>query len=458
MPLRIALVSLHTSPHDDPGSGDVGGMNVAVRHTALALAAAGHEVDVLTRRSTPDAAACVRVADGIRLMRLTAGPPEPLIKGDHEEYIGDFALAMNEYGPYDVVHSHHWFSGMAALPYARRRGLPHLQSYHSIAADPSTPLSEGERPESPGRLAGEARLARESDAIITVSRAERETVVGRLGADPARVHVVEPGVDARQFSPAADDCAKAGTSDALDGPPYVLVAARLEPLKGVDLAIRAIARIPAERRPKLIVSGGPTTGYEDFPAELRALAERDGVSELVEFRGPQGRDALACLIRGARALVVPSHSETYGLIALEGQACGTPVIAARAGGLAEALEDGRSGILVDSRDPDEWAVAIERAMAGGDEVAGIVASGLAHARAATWECAGARTLEVYREVLLAKAASISATAGPADRRGEAAVRAPLATAAIDVLAIARALGAEDGDDDAADAEAAGGAR
>ncbi|WP_166983183.1 glycosyltransferase [Paramicrobacterium fandaimingii] len=393
MPLRLALVSLHTSPNDDPGTGDVGGMNVAVRHTALALAELGHHVDVLTRRSSPDAPDAVEVAERITLRQLHAGPPERRVKGDHEEYIAEFGGAMRHLGPYDVIHSHHWFSGMAALELAQHHGIPHVQSFHSIAAAHTTPLSEGERPESPGRLAGEELLAQRSDAIITVSDAERETVITRLGADPARVITVAPGVDAAQFSP--HETPDASTGDA----GYLLAAARLEPLKGLDLAIKTLAELPKSGRPDLIVSGGATTGFDDYPDKLRALAEGLGVADRVHFIGPQARDALADLLRGARIALVPSHSETFGLIALEAQACGTPVVASDAGGLREAVVDGQTGILVPVREPSAWAGTISTLLRDPERCAELGAAGRERALQFTWERTAQGTVAVYEKLL-----------------------------------------------------------
>ncbi|WP_411719936.1 glycosyltransferase [Mycetocola sp.] len=390
MTLSIALISLHTSPADDPGTGDVGGMNVAVRSTALALAALGHTVEILTRRTDPSASAAIELAPRLTLRHLDAGPAERRIKGDHEAFIADFRRALEPFGPYDVVHSHHWFSGMAALEYATTRGIPHVQSFHSIAADPSTPLSDGERPESPGRMLGEAHLAQRSDAIITVSTAERDTVVQRLGALPERVFVVSPGVDGDLFSP---------TPAPPERPGYIVVAARLEPLKGLDLAIEAIAALPASIRPQLVIAGGPTTGYDDYPAVLRAHADAHGLGDGIRFLGPQSREDLAALLRSARMLLVPSHSETYGLVALEAAASGIPVVATASGGLLEAVEDGVTGLLVNSRDPAAWTDAVRRLLEDDALSARLGAAGRAHAVSLPWDRTAAATADVYARLV-----------------------------------------------------------
>ncbi|MBC7441716.1 MAG: glycosyltransferase [Ramlibacter sp.] len=348
-PLRIALVCLHTSPGAEPGSGDAGGMNVVVRHQAEALAAAGHTVEILTRRSSSELSD-VQLTPGVTLRFLDAGPARPVPKGDHEGFIDAFRMRMAALGPYDIIHSHHWFSGMAALPLARLRGIPHVQSFHSIAADESTPLSAGERAESPGRMAGEAWLAQTSDAIVAISEAEADTVVRRLGGSPDRIAVVLPGVDGRLFRPTAPS-AQAGLG-------YAVVAARLQPLKGLDLAIEAIAAVPAELRPELVIAGDASSDYDGYIDELRALAARHGIASGVRFIGPQSRGDLAGLLRGAQVVLVPSHSETYGLVALEAAASGVPVVAAAAGGLREAVVNGDTGVVLDSRDPGVWAEAL----------------------------------------------------------------------------------------------------
>jgi D-inositol-3-phosphate glycosyltransferase len=387
-PLRIALVCFHTSPASDPGIGDAGGMNVVVRNQAVALGALGHAVEIFTRRSSVDQPESVELADNVVLRFLTAGPPEPVAKGRHEEFIDEFREQLATFGPFDVIHSHHWFSGMAALPIARERGLPHLQSFHSIAAGHNTPLSEGERPESNGRLAGEAWLARESDIVIAISAAEAETVVHRLGGEPDRVRVVSPGVDSVLFHPGA----RAER-------PYAVAAGRLDPLKGFDLAIEAIAALPPEVRPELVIAGEQSVDYEAYPDELRRLAASLGIGDHVRFVGPQSRVDLAALLRAAAVVVVPSHSETYGLVALEGSASGTPVIAAAAGGLREAVVDGVTGLVIGSRDPGVWADAIGRVLGDPELATSLSTTARVRAVGLSWAHSADALVAVYRALV-----------------------------------------------------------
>ncbi|MDR0990743.1 MAG: glycosyltransferase, partial [Propionibacteriaceae bacterium] len=354
-PLRIALVSLHTSPIDTPGSGDAGGMNVVEWHEAQALAALGHQVEIITRRSDPGQPDRLPLAEGVTLHHLTAGPTRRLAKSATDQHIAAFTAALAALGrpdtdrstsagadssPYDIIHSHHWMSGMAAVPLAQAWGVPHVQSYHSVAARPGSALSEGEPAESPGRVPGEAWLAQQSDLVVAISAAEARTVIERCGAEPARVAIVPPGVDGEMFRPAQP-------GPVVDLPPgidhgrgYVLFAGRLQPLKAPDLAIAALAHVPALIRPDLLIAGADSPDFAEYSAHLRQLAAELGLSDTVHIIGPQDRIQLAQLLRQAVLCLVPSHSETFGLIALEAAASGTPVIAAAAGGLREAVVHG----------------------------------------------------------------------------------------------------------------------
>lgn len=397
--LRIALVSLHTSPGDEPGSGEVGGMNVVVRHQAEALADLGHQVEIVTRRSSPSQPDSVEIVAGVCLRFLSAGPAQPVPKGEHDAFIEPFRDELAALGPYDVFHAHHWFSGMAALPVARERGVPHVQSFHSIAADATTPLSEGERPESAGRMDGEALLARESDMVIAISEAEAETVRDRLGAAPDHVVIVPPGVDGSVFRPAS----AAARLAAHGRTPYVVAAARVQPLKGLDLAIAAVAAVPGDLRPDLVIAGDASSEATGYVEELRALAAGLGVADRVRFVGPQSRPDLAMLFRNAALVLVPSHSETYGLVALEGSASGVPVVAAASGGLREAVVDGETGLVLESRDPEAWAAVITRLLTDASTAAELATAGRERAERLSWERSAEGLVATYRAVVAHRA-------------------------------------------------------
>ena len=394
-PLRIALVCLHTSPFTDPGSGDAGGMNVVVRHQAEALGALGHSVTILTRRTSMAAPSRQTIAPGVTLQLLSAGPAAPVRKGEHENFIEVFAREMSEQIPFDIVHSHHWFSGMAALPIARRWGVPHVQSFHSIAADDWTSLSAGERAESPGRMPGEAWLARESDSLVAISAAEAATITQRLGGSGARTSIVLPGVDSSVFAPAA--FTERSPFDGDQG--YVLVAARLQPLKGLDLAIAAVAAIPPGQRPTLVIAGAASADYVDYVHELKTLAAHVGLTDQLQLIGPQSRLKLAGLFRGARIVLVPSHSETYGLVALEAAASGVPVVAAASGGLREAVLNGVTGLVLESREPLVWGDALVTILSDPQLARRLSLAAREHAVQLDWSRSAASLLTVYRGLL-----------------------------------------------------------
>lgn len=400
-PLRIAAVSLHTSPLESPGGADAGGMNVVVLEQALALARAGHRVDLLTRRADPEAPAVVDVADGVRLLHLDGGPPRPLAKSDMEQAIAPFAghlrSLLNDAADvdtvYDVIHANHWFSGVAALPLARAHGIPLLQSFHSVAAPGAAAgLEAGEPAESAGRIPGEREVARGADRIVAVSDAEARTVSARYGAQASTVSVVRPGVDVEQFHPAP------GSPRARLDRPRLLFAARLQPLKGPDLALEVLARLAPQIDARLQLTGGVSQDFAPYRQELADLAESLGVPDRVEFAGSKDRPGLAAQMRETTVLLLTSWSETFGLVALEAQASGTPVVAwACAGGVREAVAPG--GIILTSRDPDVWAEAVSSLLEDPERYEAAAAQARRFALDRTWDKSAGHLAEVYRDVL-----------------------------------------------------------
>ncbi|WP_293694420.1 glycosyltransferase [uncultured Agrococcus sp.] len=393
-PLRIAFVVLHTSPIDEPGTKDAGGMNVVVRAQAEHLAGMGHTVELITRRQDPDAPGVVELAPRLRLHSLDAGPARTIDKGDHEGVIDQFRAGLEELFQrleVDIIHGEHWFSGIAALPVARTLDIPFVQSFHSIAADEAEPLDAGERAESPGRIAGEAMLARESCGLVVISRAERSTVIHRLGASPECVFIVPPGVDAELFHPQRRPLGSVKRR--------IVVAGRLHPLKGVDLAIRALAEIPERQRPELIVVGSPPPDGAEYAESLVALCRELRVEADVRFVGAKTRVPLAEELRTADVVLMPSHSETFGLVSLEAAASGVPVVAYRSGGLQESVLDGRTGLLVDSRDPADWASAITQLLHDEALRSRLAKQAREHAESMSWRASTVALLQVYKRKL-----------------------------------------------------------
>lgn len=401
--LTLAFVVLHTSPLDEPGSKDAGGMNVVVRAQAAELARAGHRVQLITRRTDPAQPEALELEPGLTVYHLRAGPERVLAKGEHEALIAPFERALAAHladHPAQLLHAEHWYSGLAALPVARALGLPLVQSFHSIAAAPDTPLGAGERPEAPGRLAGEQRLAREADLVVTVSEAERQTVLERLSGSPHRVRVVHPGIDTELFHPCTpEERAERNRWIAEGGLPEVLVAGRLHPLKAFDLAIAAVAAITPERRPTLRIVGAPPPDGEAYAKGLHDAVAEAGMLTTTSFDGALRRDVLAERVRRASLVLIPSHSETFGLVALEAAASGVPVIARDAGGLREAVLDGETGVLIASDDPAVWAAAIERLLADPDRTTQFERRARDHALGHRWANSSAALAATYDELL-----------------------------------------------------------
>ncbi|SDY72621.1 glycosyltransferase [Herbiconiux ginsengi] len=423
MSRRIALVSLHTSPLATAGSGDAGGMNVYLVGLAGALRARGYEVELLTRDTgDPDARdPHARTVDGVPVRFLRAGPRASVPKARLAALTGEFGRAMSELPAFDLVHSHYWLSGAAALPVAQGWGVPHVLSLHTVAAAKNEHLAPGDEPEPAERLRAEAALVRDSDLTVAATQAERAAILQATEAAPGRVAVVTPGVDTHLFHPvpaatgpapvqpvARDDVSahpatwkesESGSALPRDDRPTVLALARIQPLKGVDLAIRAVGAIPRGRRPRLVIAGGTSPGHEAYASGLHGLVTALALHDDVSFLPAQSRADAAALVREATLLLVPSHSETYGLVALEAAASATPVVAACTGGLVESVLDGVSGMLVDDRSPDAWGRAIDDLLHDPARLADLEAGALRHGRTHSWPHTAEHLAAFYDDLL-----------------------------------------------------------
>lgn len=401
--LSIGFVMLHTSPLDTPGTKDSGGMNVVVRAQALALAEQGHDVRIYTRRSSEDGASTVELAPGLRVILLDAGPRQLLSKAEHEELIGEFAQSLSAHlheDPVHILHSEHWLSGLAALDAATQHNVPLVHSYHSIAAPAESPLGEGERPESAGRLAGEVRLAQEADHIVAVSRAERETIISRLGGANEQITVVPLGVDTTVFHPCSTpECAEQREWIGSGGRAEVIVVGRMHPLKGFDVAIDAVAAVPEAIRPTLRLVGAPPPDGDGYARELHRAVAEQGLLNTTSFDGALRRSELAERLRRATVLLVPSHTETFGLVALEAAASGVPVIARNTGGLRESVVDGVTGVLVADDAPQTWARAITALIDDGATRERMSAAAIDFALTHRWNDSAEQLARVYHAVL-----------------------------------------------------------
>ena len=421
-PRRVAVLSVHTSPLDQPGTGDAGGMNVYITEVSRRLAERGVEVDVFTRATSSDLPPSVEMAPGVTIRHVTAGPFQGLSKEDLPGQLCAVtsgvlrAEAARPEGWYDLLHSHYWLSGQVGWLAAERWNVPLVHAMHTMARVKNLALADGDVPEPDGRVIGEQQVVDAADRIVANTALEADQLIDLYGADPHRVAVVHPGVDLEVFTPGDRRLARARLGVGADRL-VLLFVGRIQPLKAPDVLVRAVASM-LERRPELrdrldvVICGGPSGTGLAHPHALEDLARDLGVADLVRFVRPVDRSRLAEWYRAADLCVVPSYSESFGLVAVEAQACGTPVVAARVGGLSTAVADGASGRLVDGHDAHTWGQELSALLAAPEERARLAAGAVAHASRFGWDATADATLEVYTEALAARRGTAAVGALP----------------------------------------------
>ncbi|OBK48287.1 D-inositol-3-phosphate glycosyltransferase [Mycobacterium kubicae] len=397
------MLAVHTSPLAQPGTGDAGGMNVYVLQSALHLARRGIEVEIFTRATASADPPMVRVAPGVLVRNVVAGPFEGLDKYDLPTQLCAFAAgvlraeAAHEPGFYDIVHSHYWLSGQVGWLARDRWAVPLVHTAHTLAAVKNAALADGDTPEPPLRTVGEQQVVDEADRLIVNTEDEAAQLISLHHADPARIDVVHPGVDLELFRPGDRQAARV----ALGLPPEEQVVAfvgRIQPLKAPDIVLRAAVQLPGVR---IVVAGGPSGSGLSSPDGLARLAEELGIAARVTFLPPQSREDLATVYRAADLVAVPSYSESFGLVAIEAQACGTPVVAAAVGGLPVAVRDGITGALVAGHDVDQWATAIGHLLevSAGPHGWAMSRAAAKHAATFSWEYTTDALLASYRRAI-----------------------------------------------------------
>jgi len=414
-PRRIATISVHTSPLEQPGTGDAGGLNVYVVEVAKRMAARGVEVDIFTRAVTRDAPPVAELVPGVLVRHVPAGPFEDLDKSDLPAQLCHFTFevlrteAAYAPGRYDLVHGHYWLSGHVGAVAKERWGVPLVQSMHTLGRVKNAALAHGDAAEPARRLRGEADVVAAADRLVANTDEEARQLAGLYGADPAKIWTVNPGVDLSVFRPGPAEQARRRLGLPADG--HVIVfAGRVQPLKAPDVALRAAAVLvrdnPALARSLTVAFiGGPSgTGRAD-PDQLTELANALGIAGLVRLEPPCPQAELADWYRAATVVMVPSYSESFGLVAVEAQACGTPVIAASVGGLRTAVQDGVSGILVSGHDPASYAQALGVLFASPGLRDRLARGAVEHASRFGWGVTVVRLLTVY-------AGAISTTVAP----------------------------------------------
>lgn len=413
-PRRIATLSVHTSPLEQPGTGDAGGMNVYIVEVSKRLAARGVEVEIFTRATSSELPPIVEMAPGVHVRHVSAGPFEGLSKEELPSQLCAFtngvlrAEAAHPPGYYDLIHSHYWLSGQVGWLARERWGVPHVHTAHTLAKVKNRFIAAGDRPEPKARVIGEEQVVAESDRLVANTRFEAQDLVCCYDAEPARVAVVQPGVDLDRFRPRADRRADRLRLGLPGSGRLVAFVGRIQPLKGPDVLIRALAAEPLrDADVTVVICGGPSGSGLDRPTSLIELAASLGVSDKVRFLPPQTGEDLAALYRAADLVAVPSHNESFGLVAVEAQACGTPVVAAAVGGLVTAVTDGVSGLLVDGHEPRDWARALGALLDDPQRRARLAKGAVRHASGFSWERTAEGLLAVYREAATAHRALLA---------------------------------------------------
>jgi D-inositol-3-phosphate glycosyltransferase len=395
---RLAVLSLHTSPLAQPGAGDSGGMNVYVRELVSALAQAGVAGDVYTRRWADDLPEVVDVEPGFRVVHVPAGPvhlPKEALGQVVDEFADGVLAHLTGEDRADALHANYWLSGVAGHRLKHQLGLPLVSTFHTLAR---VKAETGDR-EPERRVAAEAEVVGCSDAILASCAAEAAELERLYGADPSRIEIVPPGVVHAFFSPGD----RAGARGALrhlgrlDGP-VLLFVGRIQPLKGLDIAVRSLAAL-ADPTAVLVVVGGASGPAGAAELErITKLASDLGVADQVRFVDPQPHHLLSTYYRAADMVLVPSRSESFGLVALEAAACGTPVVAAAVGGLRTLVDHGRTGFLVEGRDPAAFAAHVGRILDDPLLAGELAANAASRARGYTWSTAAGRLRRIYADV------------------------------------------------------------
>jgi D-inositol-3-phosphate glycosyltransferase len=406
---------VHTSPLEQPGIGDAGGMNIYVVESAQRMAAMGVAVDIFTRRTHASETETVEISPGVRVRYFECGHGT-LTKEQLPAHIAGLSkefLRIVKDENYDAIHSHYWISGKVAMPAAKELGIPLVHTMHTMARVKNLNLAEGETPEPMIRVQGETQVVAAANALVANTDAEAASLVSLYDACPDIVHVVSPGVDLYTFTPGQGRSAARTVVGLPQDSLVVTFVGRIQPHKGPEVLIRATSELVKHSpllRHKLIVNimGGASGANTEEVDRLKELATWLAIDDVVRFAPPVPRADLAQWYRAADLVVVPSYSESFGLVALEAQACGTPVVAPAVGGLRTAVADGISGVLVDGHDPKAWSSVISRLLQEPQRRVLLSMGAIEHASHFGWDATARGTLDIYDQVITQTRKSLEA--------------------------------------------------
>ncbi|MGO8826717.1 MAG: glycosyltransferase [Acidimicrobiales bacterium] len=412
---RLAVLSLHTSPLAQPGTGDGGGMNVYVRELTAALARSGVTCDVFTRAWSDGLPEVVDVEPGLRVHHVPAGPLHAVPKESLPRVVEEFTAGVLERMaaapasrtdpggglPYTSVHANYWLSGLSGHVIKHELNLPLVCTFHTLDRVKAEAMPEEVEADMPHRRAeAEASVINCSDAVLASCTVEADQIVSLYGGDPGRVRIVPPGVDHAFFGPGHRPQARRALGLPVGGR-LLLFVGRIQPLKGADVAIETLAELLEDGGEpyRLVVVGGPSGPHGEKSLQgLHDIADARGVRERVHFVDPQPHELLSSYYRAADVCIVPSRSESFGLVALEAAACGTPVVASAVGGLTTLVDDGHTGFLVDDPDPNAYAAAVRRAFSEPLAAERFSTASVLRARLYTWRAAAAELVDLHDEL------------------------------------------------------------
>lgn len=405
-PSRVAMVSMHTSPVATPGLGDAGGLNVYVAELARRLGERGLKVDVFTRRDRPEVPEIVEIHEHTRVINLKAGPAEHVPKEALQSLFAEFCGQLEaRLDGHDLIHSHYWLSGEVGLGLKRRHGIPLVHTMHTMARVKNSNLGAGHPIEPDVRERGEAAIVHGADMLTANTIDEAAELRSHYGARPEQIMIVPPGVDLHTFHPCNQPKSRAhfGVPQEIQ---VILFVGRIQRLKAPDVLIKAVAELvrrdPGRRdHLQLIIIGGPSGSDPEWSKTLGPLAIDHGIADMVDFRPHSVRSELFRWYCVSDVVAVPSYNESFGLVALEAQACGRPVVATDVGGLRHAVRDGYSGLLVNGHDERLWADALAAILDDHDERTRMGANAAARAATFSWDNTAAATLQTYRAAMKA---------------------------------------------------------